>query len=81
MTSSKLNYRIGWRVQKDQGEKYSLAKNQPVKERKLVERDKQLYVLRQGAKKIIFTACHSGKSKLAFTSPAVISTSPQNLFD
>ena len=32
----------------------------------------------QGAKKIIFTACHSGKLKLAFTSPDVISTSPQN---
>ena len=35
---------------------------------------------KQGAKKIIFTACHSGKLKLAFTSPDVISTtgSPQN---
>ena len=33
----------------------------------------------QGAKKIIFTACHSGKLKLAFTSPDVISTSPKNL--
>ena len=32
----------------------------------------------QGAKKIIFTACHSGKLKLAFTSPDVISTSPKN---
>ena len=32
----------------------------------------------QGAKKIIFTACHLGKLKLAFTSPDVISTSPQN---
>ena len=31
----------------------------------------------QGAKKIIFTACHSGKLKLAFTSPDVISTSPK----
>ena len=29
----------------------------------------------QGAKKIIFTACHSGKLKRAFTSPEVISTS------
>ena len=29
--------------------------------------------------KTIFTACHSGKLKLAFTSPDVISTSPQNL--
>ena len=32
----------------------------------------------QGAKKIIFTACHSGELKLAFTSPDVISTSPKN---
>ena len=32
----------------------------------------------QGAKKKIFTACHSGKLKLAFTSPDVISTSPKN---
>ena len=30
----------------------------------------------QGAKKTIFTACHSSKLKLAFTSPDVISTSP-----
>ena len=32
----------------------------------------------QGAKKIIFTACHSGKLKLAFISPDVISTRPKN---
>ena len=32
----------------------------------------------QGAKKIIFTACHSGKLKLAFTSPDVISTSSKS---
>ena len=32
----------------------------------------------QGAKKIIFTAYHSGKLKLTFTSPDVISTSPKN---
>ena len=32
----------------------------------------------QGAKKIIFTACHSGKLKLAFTNPKVISTSSKN---
>ena len=32
----------------------------------------------QGAKKIIFTACHSGKLKLAFTSPDVIWTSPKS---
>ena len=35
----------------------------------------------QGAKKIIFTACHSGKLKLALTSPDVVSTSPKKLFD
>ena len=34
-----------------------------------------LYVV---TKKIIFTACHSGKLKLAFTSPDVISTSPKS---
>ena len=39
---------------------------------------KKLQVGNQGAKKIIFTACHSGKLKLAFTSPDVISTSPKN---
>ena len=32
----------------------------------------------QGAKKIIFTPCHSGKLKLAFTSPDFISTSPKS---
>ena len=32
----------------------------------------------EGAKKTIFTACHSGKLKLAFTSPDVISTSPKS---
>ena len=32
----------------------------------------------RGAKKIIFTACHLGKLKLAFTSLDVISTSPKN---
>ena len=32
----------------------------------------------QGAKKIIFTACHSGKLNLTFTSPDVISTSPKS---
>ena len=31
----------------------------------------------QGAKKIIFTACHLDKLKLAFTSPDVISASPK----
>ena len=33
----------------------------------------------QGAKKIIFTACHAGKLKLASTSLDVILTSPKNL--
>ena len=33
----------------------------------------------RGAKKIIFTACHLGRMKLAFTSPDVISTSPKNI--
>ena len=32
----------------------------------------------QGAKKSIFTACHSRKLKLAFTNPDVISTSPKS---
>ena len=32
----------------------------------------------QVTKKIIFTACHSGKLKLTFTSPDVISTSPKS---
>ena len=39
----------------------------------------QLCACSQGAKKIIFTACPSGKLKLAFTSPDVISTSPKNV--
>ena len=39
---------------------------------------REAYVYMQGAKKIIFTACHSGKLKLAFTIPDVISTSPKN---
>ena len=33
----------------------------------------------QRAKKVIFTACHSGKMKLTFTSPNIISTSPKNV--
>ena len=43
-----------------------------------IEEKKLRSGLDQGAKKIIFTACHSGKLKLAFTSPDVISTSPKN---
>ena len=38
----------------------------------------KLHAGNQVAKKIIFTACHSGKLKLTFTSPNVISTSLQN---
>ena len=38
-----------------------------------------IWLYLQGAKKIIFTACPSGKLKLAFTSPDVISTSPKNV--
>ena len=33
----------------------------------------------KGAKKVIFTACHSGKLKPTFTSPNIISTSPKNV--
>ena len=40
------------------------------------ERQQKLHC--QGAKKITFTAYHSGKLKLAFTSPDVISTSPKS---
>ena len=35
----------------------------------------------QGANKVSFTACQSGKLQLARTSPQVISTSPKILFD
>ena len=35
--------------------------------------------LTQGAKKVVFKACHSGKLKLACTSPNVISTSPKKI--
>ena len=35
----------------------------------------------QGAKKVIFTACHSGKLKLTFTSANIFSTSSKNVFD
>ena len=33
----------------------------------------------QGAKKVIFTVCHSGKLKLTSASPNIISTSPKNV--
>ena len=33
----------------------------------------------QGAKKVILAACHSGKLKLTFTSPNIISTSPKRV--
>ena len=32
----------------------------------------------QGATEVIFTACHSGKLRLVYTSPNVILTSPKN---
>ena len=32
-----------------------------------------------GAKKVTFTVCHSGKLKLTFTSPNIISTSPKSV--
>ena len=35
--------------------------------------------INQGAKKVIFKACHSGKLKREYTSPNVISTSPKNI--
>ena len=35
----------------------------------------------QGAKKVSFTACHSGKLYVVCTCPQVISTSPKTLFD
>ena len=36
-------------------------------------------MLHQGANKVIFTACHSGKLELTFTSPNIISTSPKSV--
>ena len=39
------------------------------------------YLHVQGAKKVIFTACHLDKLKLAFTSPDVISTSPEHFWE
>ena len=36
-------------------------------------------IVDQRAKKVIFTAYHSGKLKLTFTSPNIISTSPKNV--
>ena len=37
-------------------------------------------ICNQGAKKVIFKACHSGTLKLAYTSPNFISTSPKNIW-
>ena len=34
-------------------------------------------IIVQGAKKIIFTACHLGKLKLALTSPNIIQPAPK----
>ena len=39
---------------------------------------KILLARQQAAKKSLFTGCHSGKVKLAFTSPDIISTSPKS---
>ena len=39
--------------------------------------ERWLYLQATGAKKVIFKACHSGKLKLAYNSPNVISTSPK----
>ena len=54
--------------------------NSPRKEKKLdhnpFKNTQAPFSNTQGAKKIIFTACHSAKLKLAFTCPQVISTSP-----
>ena len=44
-----------------------------------IRRETKVVKTKQGAKKVIFTACHSGKLKLAFTSPNVILTSPKNV--
>ena len=41
------------------------------------DRVKGLWLWLQGAKKIIYTACLSGKLKLEFTSPDIISNSPK----
>ena len=43
------------------------------------KRQERLFQVSQGARKVIFTACHSGKLKLTFTSPNIISTSPKNV--
>ena len=42
-------------------------------------KDSTIALWMQGAKKVIFTACHLGKLRLAFTSPNIISTSPKNV--
>ena len=36
--------------------------------------------LPQGAKKVMFTTCHSGELELTFTSPSIISTSPKSVW-
>ena len=42
-------------------------------------KDSTIALWMQGAKKLIFTACYSGKLRVAYTSPNVISTSPKNI--
>ena len=39
-----------------------------------------LHCIIQGAKEVIFKACHSGKLRLAYTSPNIISTSPKTFW-
>ena len=46
-----------------------------------VGRIHKLVVSGCNAKKVIFKACHSGKLKLTFTSPNIISTSPKKRVD
>ena len=61
------------------------TKKLPNLEGHLNANDEQLWLAqrhlhcRQGAKKVIFIACHSGKLKLTFTSPNIILTSPKNV--
>ena len=38
------------------------------------------FKLNQGAKRVIFTVCHSGKLRIAYISPDLISTSLKNVF-
>ena len=56
--------------------KFILTPTRYQKEKEILPFKKSWDALQKwGAKKVIFTACHLGKLKLAFTSPDVISTS------